>query len=439
MFAKHKRVWLVALMVAFSMFGTGSAIQAQEPRPNLSGFGLIGSVPGAPICTPLIMNWDNLREPDRNGPPAGTHQWFLQATGNKVNITLSVVNHGTQSVNVVPLAGGPSPVGFPLRVDATGLCQPGSTGGFLYKEMSQAFDATPGAIYRILVTLDGLQVPAGCTGGPEDSGRHYRLRALGAKALATNAGPSTFSALEDGTGWLINHDTDRSFEIGFSHFPMSSPGPTAANVRLQGPMMPPSAPFSVSIPSFPGVGSTSVSGPNGIWRMNYDLVRALTDDHHHRMHLSKLGMPRSDQRTTDSHLYLDWNSCFQQEQQGGKVTGGGNKGRSDQNFGFNIQQDPGSRPRGQLEYQDRVRGINFHSDEYHALVIFRNPAPMRAIFTGEGTINGQAQRRPFVVVVTDKDEPGAGTDTFQITIFGSMPGQTVTGPEISGGNIQIHK
>ncbi len=169
--------------------------------------------------------------------------------------------------------------------------------------------------------------------------------------------------------------------------------------------------------------------------MTYDVrANTLTDDHHHRLHLRKAISPGDP--PPDFHLYLDWMSCFKEQPQGGKVTGGGNKGMSDQNFGFNIQQDFGSPPKGELEYQDKVAGINFHSERYSGLVVFRDMTPMRAIFWGFGTINGD-QQRPFVVAVTDADEPGAGADTFRITIFGSS--QTVSGQLINGGNIQIHK
>ncbi len=218
---KHKNMLFIAAVFVFATLIMRSASHAQmgpPPDSSFSGFNMIAPVPGVPICAPLVMNWDNLAEPDRVGPPAGTQQWFVQAIGNQVRITLSVTNHGRQTVNVVPLTGGPPPAGFPFTIDSTNLCQPGMFGGFLSNEGSRTFAAVPGTIYRVFVTLNALQVPTGCTGGPPDSGRHYSLRALGVKALATTADPATLSTLEYGAQWLIHHDTAARSPSGFPTF-----------------------------------------------------------------------------------------------------------------------------------------------------------------------------------------------------------------------------
>jgi hypothetical protein len=78
-------------------------------------------------------------------------------------------------------------------------------------------------------------------------------------------------------------------------------------------------------------------------------------------------------------------------------------------------------PKGQLEYQDHGyqingRDLNFHGTSITAFSV--DPNDSRCVtFSGTGRLNG-VSGYTFTVYACDYGEPGAGKDTFEITITG---------------------
>ena len=98
-------------------------------------------------------------------------------------------------------------------------------------------------------------------------------------------------------------------------------------------------------------------------------------------------------------------------------------------FGFNAQTGSNG-PKGQLEYQNHARNLNVHTVSITSLNVSGN----NASFSGTCTKNG-AGSFSFTVMVQDNGEPGAGADTFSISVSGGP----TDGGTITKGNIQIHQ
>jgi hypothetical protein len=118
----------------------------------------------------------------------------------------------------------------------------------------------------------------------------------------------------------------------------------------------------------------------------------------------------------------------------GKVTGGGSisleKGKGS-NFGFVVNSDASTTPKGSLEFQSKIDNINLHSTGFYSLSVY---SPTLAIFSGTATINGDSGHT-FKVTIEDNGEPGKN-DKFSIEIDGGTYSKSGT---LTAGNIQIHK
>jgi hypothetical protein len=128
----------------------------------------------------------------------------------------------------------------------------------------------------------------------------------------------------------------------------------------------------------------------------------------------------------------------------GKVfmTGGGRLGSGPKNFatfGFNAGMDNGV-PKGQLEYQDHGNDLNFHGTSITAFSVDSNDTRC-VTFSGTGRLNG-VDGYTFTVHACDYGDPGAGTDTFEITITGpngfNYSSNGFYKDVITAGNIQEH-
>jgi plastocyanin len=121
------------------------------------------------------------------------------------------------------------------------------------------------------------------------------------------------------------------------------------------------------------------------------------------------------------------------------------------NFGFVSKYHHGTNiPTGQTEFQFKVAGLNFHSDNYEWLVV----AGARAQYKGEGTINGIGNYGFMLTAIDGAINGGGGTDKFRIKIWdkdnsdeivydnniGEYDDYDDADPttEIGGGSIVIH-
>ena len=106
-------------------------------------------------------------------------------------------------------------------------------------------------------------------------------------------------------------------------------------------------------------------------------------------------------------------------------------------FGFVAKYKKGaSVPMGSTEFQFKAGDLNFHSNSYDWLVVTRT----KAVFKGEGTINGEGNYR-FMIKVYDNNP-----DTFRIRIWTenglgekSFVYDNGSQQELGGGSIVIHK
>lgn len=117
-----------------------------------------------------------------------------------------------------------------------------------------------------------------------------------------------------------------------------------------------------------------------------------------------------------------------------KVTGGGSislqKGK-DLNFGFKVNSDKSTTPKGHMEFQSKVDNINLRSTGFISLSVC---SPTVAVFSGTATLNG-ASGHTFKVIVEDNGKPGT-SDKFSIEIDG---GTTYSNSgTLTAGNIKIH-
>jgi hypothetical protein len=119
------------------------------------------------------------------------------------------------------------------------------------------------------------------------------------------------------------------------------------------------------------------------------------------------------------------------------------------NFGFVSKYKKGAHvPTGETEFQFKAGNLNFHSDSYQWLVV----AGPKAMYKGEGKINGAGNYGFMISAVDEKLTPSTDTDLFRIKIWEGDDGDTVVydnqmgeaddadpTTEIGGGNIVIHK
>jgi hypothetical protein len=116
---------------------------------------------------------------------------------------------------------------------------------------------------------------------------------------------------------------------------------------------------------------------------------------------------------------------------GRKITGGGHLG-PDVTFGFIAKETPLN---GALSYQDQSQDLKVHSSGGIDSVTFAGNC---ATFTGNAKVNEQNGYR-FRVNACDVATPGAGKDTFGITVTGPGGFSYSKGPApITEGNIQNH-
>jgi len=116
---------------------------------------------------------------------------------------------------------------------------------------------------------------------------------------------------------------------------------------------------------------------------------------------------------------------------GRKITGGGRIGNP-VTFGFIAKESPQN---GALEYQDDSATLKVHSSGGIDSLTFAGNC---ATFTGNAKVNGQSGYR-FRANACDVANPGAGKDTFGITVTGPN-GFSYSKPPtpITEGNIQMH-
>lgn len=115
----------------------------------------------------------------------------------------------------------------------------------------------------------------------------------------------------------------------------------------------------------------------------------------------------------------------------GKITGGVKVALADgfASSGFEFMTRPDGRPRGTLQYQDPVSGLNLHTSTIEAIHVEGEVA----FVWGEVSVGGTLQR--FRLRLVDAGEPGTA-DRFELTLAdGYSVGQ---GKALTGGNIQIH-
>ena len=119
------------------------------------------------------------------------------------------------------------------------------------------------------------------------------------------------------------------------------------------------------------------------------------------------------------------------------------------NFGFVAKYKKGRTvPEGNTEFQFQAAGLNFHSESFDWLIT----AGPKAMFKGEGTINGDGLYGFQVTVIDANLTPSTDVDKFRIKIwdkesdmlvYDNMVGEDDPNAdpttEITGGSITIHK
>jgi len=130
------------------------------------------------------------------------------------------------------------------------------------------------------------------------------------------------------------------------------------------------------------------------------------------------------------------------------VTGGGNIKNGKKTiwtFGGNVGLlgDGNVEVVGQFQIVDHVNKIAYHcNDDFTSLFFSGGEAESPfahwdiAIFTGTFTNNKNADPVDLTIIIEDKGEPGAGTDTISVTGFTTL--STNFSDTINGGNFQVH-
>ena len=115
-----------------------------------------------------------------------------------------------------------------------------------------------------------------------------------------------------------------------------------------------------------------------------------------------------------------------------KVTGGGyifvDAQQDKGSFSLEVKVDTTGRINGKAAYRDPAGGVDFGT----SLITSATFNGKTVTFKGTGTNNNIATS--FTITVQDKAEPGAGKDTFAITL-GTGYSKADT---LQGGNIQVH-
>ena len=109
---------------------------------------------------------------------------------------------------------------------------------------------------------------------------------------------------------------------------------------------------------------------------------------------------------------------------GGQVPVPGGRG----SFGFNARLDDEGDASGHLNYRNHVTGAHLNC----TVDVFTELTPTTATFSG--TCNEQSSAEEFTAHVEDHEEPGKGSDVFEITYEGSTGTE---GGTLTAGNIQI--
>lgn len=114
------------------------------------------------------------------------------------------------------------------------------------------------------------------------------------------------------------------------------------------------------------------------------------------------------------------------------------------NFGFVSKYKKGqSTPTGNTEFQYQIADLNFHSNNYDWLIV----AGAKAIYKGNGTINGDGNYGFMIFAIDEKLTPSTDIDMFRINIWDKDDNDSIVynnnldeyGTELSGGQIVIHK
>ncbi len=117
----------------------------------------------------------------------------------------------------------------------------------------------------------------------------------------------------------------------------------------------------------------------------------------------------------------------------GFMTGGGRLGTGQNiaTFGFNA--GPGGR--GQLQYTDHGQRLNVHSTGINSY----SSGGVCATFSGTARVNNADGYRFTVRQACDIGEPGAGRDTFEISVEGLYSSTNqFPSSQLTGGNLQLH-
>jgi hypothetical protein len=121
------------------------------------------------------------------------------------------------------------------------------------------------------------------------------------------------------------------------------------------------------------------------------------------------------------------------------VTGGGwitgiSGGKA--TFGFVAGfKDHSSTPTGHLTYNDHHAGVKVQSTD---VMTYTLDASNQRTFSGDANYNG-ASGYTYKATVQDNGEPGAGADTFSISVYNSFSVLVYSNSgTLGGGNIEIH-
>jgi hypothetical protein len=119
------------------------------------------------------------------------------------------------------------------------------------------------------------------------------------------------------------------------------------------------------------------------------------------------------------------------------MTGGGKlgTGRDIATFGFNAGSRGSGGLHGQLQYTDHAKSLRVHSLSIDS---FKPISESTCVtFSGSARVNNVDGYRFTVNQACDNDEPGVGTDFFQISVSGPGVSYSRSGT-LTGGNLQLH-
>ena len=119
------------------------------------------------------------------------------------------------------------------------------------------------------------------------------------------------------------------------------------------------------------------------------------------------------------------------------MTGGGKlgTGRDIATFGFNAGSRGSSGLHGQLQYTDHAQSLNVHSLSIDSFDLITGTTCVT--FSGSARVNNADGYSFTVNQACDNGEPGAGHDTFDISVSGPGVSYSRHGT-LTGGNLQLH-